>query len=107
MEEGGKRRRPHPDGKTKMTIKYKENTDDALEPQKINNVVIPMQHADTLKDMHTKECAGYNGPEMITQGMDEMAKLVEPHPESSSLAVPGKLKMTARFPITIVRRSLH
>lgn len=63
--------------------KYEDNSDDAVKPQKINNVVISKQHADTLKDMHTKEWAGYNGSEMITQGMEEMNKLIgttlQPH----------------------------
>merc|ERR1711907_234803 len=53
-----------PDGKTQVTIEYVEKADGSVEPQKIHTVVISTQHAEPLKAVRTKECAGYTGPEM-------------------------------------------
>merc|ERR1712225_108459 len=38
-----------PDGKTQVTIEYKENLDGSMEPLKIHTVVISTQHAEPLK----------------------------------------------------------
>jgi len=47
-----------------------------VEPQKIHTVVISTQHAEPLKAVRTKECAGYTGPEMTAPSMEDMNKLI-------------------------------
>merc|ERR1712023_335937 len=51
-----------PDGKTQVTIEYLQHKDGTVEPLKIHTVVISTQHAEPLKAVRTKECAGYTGP---------------------------------------------
>merc|ERR1719456_1121769 len=53
-----------PDGKTQVTIEYKQKEDGSVEPLKIHTVVISTQHAEPLKAVRSKECEGYKGPEM-------------------------------------------
>merc|ERR1712139_315502 len=66
-----------PDGKTQVTIEYKQKEDGSVEPQKIHTVVISTQHAEPLKAVRTKECAGYSGEEMTAPSMADMNKLIE------------------------------
>merc|ERR1712085_54838 len=66
-----------PDGKTQVTIEYLQKADGSVEPQKIHTVLISTQHAEPLKAMRSKECAGYTGPEMTAPSMEEMNKLIE------------------------------
>jgi S-adenosylmethionine synthetase len=66
-----------PDGKTQVTIEYKQKEDGSVEPQKIHTVVISTQHAEPLKAVRTKECAGYSGEEMTAPSFDDMNKLIE------------------------------
>merc|ERR1712048_1063581 len=66
-----------PDGKTQVTIEYKQKADGSVEPQKIHTVVISTQHAEPLKAVRTKECAGYSGAEMTAPSFEEMNKLIE------------------------------
>merc|ERR1711979_33575 len=63
-----------PDGKTQVTIQYQMKKDGSVEPQKIHTVVISTQHAEPLKAVRTKECAGYSGPEMTAPSMEDMNK---------------------------------
>merc|ERR1711935_977287 len=65
-----------PDGKTQVTIEYKQHADGAVEPLKIHTVVISTQHAEPLKAVRSKECAGYKGPEMTAPSMVEMNKMI-------------------------------
>merc|ERR1712076_44776 len=65
-----------PDGKTQVTIEYLQKADGSVEPQKIHTVVISTQHAEPSKAVRTKECEGYNGPEMTAPSMEEMNKLI-------------------------------
>merc|ERR1712057_136890 len=65
-----------PDGKTQVTIEYLQKADGSVEPQKIHGVVISTQHAEPLKAVRSKECAGYKGPEMTAPSMEEMNKLI-------------------------------
>merc|ERR1711927_116992 len=65
-----------PDGKTQVTIEYVEKSDGSVEPRKIHTVVISTQHAEPLKAVRSKECAGYTGPEMTAPSMEEMNKLI-------------------------------
>merc|ERR1711939_1040274 len=66
-----------PDGKTQVTIEYKQNDDGSMEPLKIHTVVISTQHAEPLKAKRTKECDGYTGPEMTAPTMEMMNKHIE------------------------------
>merc|ERR1712230_47594 len=59
-----------------MGIQYLQKSDGAVEPQKIHTVVISTQHAEPLKAVRSKECAGYTGPEMTAPSMEEMNKLI-------------------------------
>merc|ERR1712091_171219 len=66
-----------PDGKTQVTIEYLQKSDGSVEPKKIHTVVISTQHAEPLKAVRSKECAGYTGPEMTAPSMEEMNKAIE------------------------------
>jgi S-adenosylmethionine synthetase len=65
-----------PDGKTQVTIEYKQKADGSVEPQKIHTVVISTQHAEPLKATRCKEVAGYTGPDATAPSMEEMNKLI-------------------------------
>merc|ERR1719488_388057 len=47
-----------PDGKTQVTIEYKQNDDGSMEPLKIPTVVISTQHAEPSKAKRSEEVAG-------------------------------------------------
>merc|ERR1712167_237287 len=66
-----------PDGKTQVTIEYKQNDDGSVEPLKIHTVVISTQHAEPSKAVRSKECEGYRGPEMTAPTMEMMNKHIE------------------------------
>merc|ERR1711908_257372 len=66
-----------PDGKTQVTIEYKQNDDGSMEPLKIHTVVISTQHAEPSKAKRSKECEGYKGPEMTAPTMEMMNKHIE------------------------------
>jgi len=66
-----------PDGKTQVTIEYVGKEDGSVEPQKIHTVVISTQHAEPLKAVRSKECAGYKGPEMTAPSIADMNKEIE------------------------------
>jgi len=66
-----------PDGKTQVTIRYKEGKDGSVIPLKIHTVVISTQHAEPLKAKRSKECNGYKGEEMIAPSMEDMNKAIE------------------------------
>merc|ERR1711904_369410 len=66
-----------PDGKTQVTIEYKQNADGSMEPLKIHTVVISTQHAEPCKAKRSKECEGYKGPEMMAPTMEMMNKRIE------------------------------
>merc|ERR1712137_1206161 len=65
-----------PDGKTQVTIQYKQNADGSVEPLKIHTVVISTQHAEPLKATRRKEVAGYTGPDATAPSMNEMNELI-------------------------------
>jgi S-adenosylmethionine synthetase len=65
-----------PDGKTQVTIEYKQKEDGSVEPLKIHTVVISTQHAEPLKAKRSKECAGYKGEEMTAPSMEDMNKSI-------------------------------
>merc|ERR1711967_92505 len=63
-----------PDGKTQVTIEYKQKPDGSVEPQKIHTVVISTQHAEPLKATRKKEVAGYTGADETAPSMEDMNK---------------------------------
>merc|ERR1711953_368776 len=65
-----------PDGKTQVTIEYKQNADGSVEPLKFHTVVISTQHAEPSKASRCKEVAGYSGPDATAPSMEEMNKLI-------------------------------
>jgi S-adenosylmethionine synthetase len=68
-----------PDGKTQVTIQYKQHTDGSVEPLSIHTVVISTQHAEPSKAKRSAECKGYSGEEQIAPSMEEMNKLIIQH----------------------------
>jgi S-adenosylmethionine synthetase len=75
-----------PDGKTQVTIEYKQKADGSVEPMKIHTVVISTQHAEPLKAKRSKECAGYSGAEMTAPSMEDMNKALEERVIRATLA---------------------
>merc|ERR1711959_589942 len=65
-----------PDGKTQVTIEYKQNADGSVEPLKFHTVVISTQHAEPSKATRCKEVAGYTGPDDTAPSREEMNKLI-------------------------------
>jgi len=71
-----------PDGKTQVTIKYKQHTDGSVEPLVIHTVVISTQHAEPLKAKRSTEQPGtdfrgkYTGEEVLAPSMAEMNELI-------------------------------
>jgi S-adenosylmethionine synthetase len=71
-----------PDGKTQVTIQYKQHTDGSVEPLMIHTVVISTQHAEPLKAQRTIEQDGkdmrekYTGEEMVAPSMEAMNELI-------------------------------
>jgi S-adenosylmethionine synthetase len=65
-----------PDGKTQVTIEYRQNDDGSVEPLKIHTVVISSQHAEPLKATKCKEMEGYTGADATAPSMEEMNKLI-------------------------------
>jgi len=77
-----------PDGKTQVTIQYKQNADGSVEPIKIHTVLISTQHAEPLKAKRTEECKGYGykGKEEIAPSMEDMNKQIVEHVIKKTLA---------------------
>jgi S-adenosylmethionine synthetase len=68
-----------PDGKTQVTIQYKQNADGSVEPLSVHTVLISTQHAEPLKALRSKEVAGWKGAEATAPSMEEMNKLIIEH----------------------------
>merc|ERR1711881_417447 len=65
-----------PDGKTQVTIQYRQKEDGSVEPEKIHTVVISTQHAEPSKALRSKEVAGYKGEDATAPSMKEMNDLI-------------------------------
>merc|ERR1711881_104806 len=65
-----------PDGKTQVTIEYKQHEDGSVEPMKFHTVVISTQHAEPSKATRKKEVAGYAGSDETAPNMKEMNDLI-------------------------------
>jgi len=74
-----------PDGKTQVTIKYRQNDDGSVEPLEIHTVVISTQHCEPSVRTRTVECSGYTGDEMTAPSMAEMNKLIVEHVVKATL----------------------
>lgn len=61
-----------PDGKTQITIEYKQHTDGTVEPMKIHTIVISTQHAEPQKAKRKTEVAGYTGKDETAPSMKDM-----------------------------------
>jgi len=75
-----------PDGKTQVTVEYKQNSDGSVEPLKVHTVVISTQHAAPGIAKRTEECPDYNGKEMTAPSMEEMNKLIVEHVVKKTLS---------------------
>merc|ERR1711881_12932 len=65
-----------PDGKTQVTIQYRQKEDGSVEPEKIHTVVISTQHAEPSKAVRSKDVAGYTGSDEKAPSMKEMNDLI-------------------------------
>jgi len=75
-----------PDGKTQVTVEYKQNSDGSVEPLKVHTVVISTQHAAPGIAKRTEECPDYKGKEMTAPSMEEMNKLIVEHVVKKTLS---------------------
>merc|ERR1712072_1079326 len=75
-----------PDGKTQVTVEYKQNSDGSVEPLKVHTVVISTQHAAPSVAKRTEECPEYSGKEMTAPSMEEMNKLIVEHVVKKTLS---------------------
>merc|ERR1711934_800163 len=75
-----------PDGKTQVTVEYKQNSDGSVEPLKVHTVVISTQHAAPGTAKRTEECPDYRGNEMMAPSMEQMNKLIVEHVVKKTLA---------------------
>jgi len=65
-----------PDGKTQVTIQYKQHEDGSVEPIMIHTVLISSQHSEPLKAKRSEEQHGYKGKEELAPSMKEMNELI-------------------------------
>jgi len=65
-----------PDGKTQVTIRYRQNEDGSVEPIEIHTVLISTQHADPGVALRSEEDKSYDGPEMTAPTKKEMDELL-------------------------------
>jgi S-adenosylmethionine synthetase len=70
-----------PDGKTQVTIKYKQHSDGSVEPLMIHTLLISTQHAEPGVRTKGAEIAGYSGAdaETVAPSMEEMNKQIMEH----------------------------
>mmetsp|Transcript_10845 Transcript_10845/g.14144 ORF Transcript_10845/g.14144 Transcript_10845/m.14144 type:complete len:469 (-) Transcript_10845:885-2291(-) len=65
-----------PDGKTQVTIEYKQHADGSVEPLKIHTVLISTQHAEPGVRKKSEEIKGYSGEDAVAPSMEEMNKAI-------------------------------
>jgi S-adenosylmethionine synthetase len=65
-----------PDGKTQVTIQYRQLADGSVEPLSIHTVLISTQHAEPLKAKKSQEIKGYTGTDETAPSMDAMNELI-------------------------------
>ena len=64
-----------PDGKTQVTVEYKQKADGSVEPLKVHTVVISTQHAEPSKATRDVE-TGKGANKDVAPSMEEMNKLI-------------------------------
>lgn len=86
-----------PDGKTQVTVEYKQHEDGSVEPLKIHTVVISTQHAEPSKATRAEETRGNGEPpspkraKEVAPSMEEMNKLITSEVAQHSLSNTLKL----------------
>ncbi|KAJ1629934.1 methionine S-adenosyl transferase [Pavlovales sp. CCMP2436] len=75
-----------PDGKTQITIEYRQHTDGSVEPLKIHTVVISTQHAEPLKATRVAEVAGFTGADETAPSMADMNEAITKHVVEKTLS---------------------
>jgi len=65
-----------PDGKTQVTIKYKQHSDGSVEPMEIHTVVISTQHCEPVKRSRKAECPSFTGADEQAPTMEKMNELI-------------------------------
>jgi len=68
-----------PDGKTQVTIKYRQNEDGSVEPLEIHTVLISTQHAAPEKSTRKREYPAYTGDDETAPSMQAMNELITEH----------------------------
>jgi S-adenosylmethionine synthetase len=68
-----------PDGKTQVTIQYKQHADGSVEPIRIHTVLISTQHCEPLKRMRSAEYPGYSEQDEAAPSMEQMNELIIQH----------------------------
>jgi S-adenosylmethionine synthetase len=70
-----------PDGKTQVTIKYRQCLDGSVEPLAIHTVLISTQHCEPEKRTKGEEIKGYTGPDAgeLAPSMERMNELIVEH----------------------------
>jgi len=68
-----------PDGKTQVTINYKQCADGSVEPLSIHTVLISTQHCEPIKGKKSFEMTGYEGAEEFAPSMADMNELIIQH----------------------------
>jgi len=68
-----------PDGKTQVTIQYKQNADGSVEPLRIHTVLISTQHCEPSVRTRAAEYPGYAGADEKAPSMSEMNELIIQH----------------------------
>jgi len=68
-----------PDGKTQVTIQYRQHADGSVEPLRIHTVLISTQHAEPGVRNRAAEYPGYTGPDEVAPSMAEMNELIIQH----------------------------
>jgi S-adenosylmethionine synthetase len=68
-----------PDGKTQVTIKYKQHADGSVEPLSIHTILISTQHAEPEVAKKSEEIAGFEGEDEVAPTMETMNELITKH----------------------------
>jgi S-adenosylmethionine synthetase len=68
-----------PDGKTQVTIQYKQHADGSVEPLRIHTVLISTQHCEPSVRTRVAEYPGYTGADEVAPSMSEMNELIIEH----------------------------
>merc|ERR1712166_1172462 len=58
-----------PDGKTQVTIEYKQHADGSVEPLKVHTILISTQHAEPLVAKKSEEVTGFEGEDATAPTM--------------------------------------